>query len=272
MKDFKLKFLIVVLLSSVVCSCSTFRKANYLPQDNLISYKDTNFIELNLDHRKYAFNLQTLCSEYITYQLPIINNNNLLNETDVVLSSNDLDKWNKTVKRFNRGDSIIFTVPGKLIVLLSKKKKLKDFKLTPDVIFSIINDKPYPEFGYLRVSNNSQYFALDALFYNNDINNELVSKYWGFVFRKIIRDKTSKCILVVDNIPLKGSEYILSLIYPIYGSESYFLNLKDEKIHYISNPIKSWNPMSNMLMATQQIKQQIDSISLSVSRSNIMQK
>ena len=135
--------LLILITSSLFYSCSIYNADNYLPQENVfIPSFNKNEAILRFEGREYYFNLESLFHKYIQnnesvkLSFPIVNKNlDSINVNNILLS--DLKLWERKLKYFSnrylKGESsIVFTVPGKIIVSLINKNTLKKINIKKD--------------------------------------------------------------------------------------------------------------------------------------------
>lgn len=291
-----MKNLIFIITTSLIVSCGISNKHDhYISPNKLdINKKEINTVSIEVEDKSYKIELSSLMNEYyFDDSLPIINHKlrNYQEKKVKSTSGTELIEWGKQLKRILKRahteyDSIAFSVPGKLIVLISKKKEIEELSPKPECAFSIpieALDVDYEtEFWIIRkeckeikVTDSETYAKVTNSDYNsikwtmeyplNPVNNTKQTKE-DYIFRSILKHKNS--LIVIDYIPLKNSNSMITLIYPITGRPSY-VHDSELKFAYRHNFTQQWDPIKEKSISYQQIQNTCDPVSFSLSYSNI---
>lgn len=243
---------LIVLLIALISSCSVVRNLPYsrIPVD--IS-SDRNKVFCQIGNEVVPFNVKSLSLHFFDSLFPIITSQSsqdfqswqrmCMGDTvySSLLSADEYIEWSRTmnnlIKRHSVNfDSVIFSIPGKLIAYFEETRNIDEMRPNIDCVISSSGEfmRRYnePDFNY------SPSFVRT---YYNDV-----------IFREFIKDRICNMTIAIDRIYLRDNDKILCVMYLSTGK------------YYHNSSYRFYDPIENELMIVEFLYRECDPISIGV--------
>lgn len=268
----RILYLISIVLPTVV-ACGTINNLPYSRDSVSVSSGKTS-VTCVIDNNPVMFHLNSLWDDYYSISFPIITGRNAESydawlsyvkdddEHRDILPEKEYLCWQKIVgsliKKYSRGfDSLLFTVPGRVIAYTQKcsDKDVRKLRPRPDCAI------------FVNGAQLNRYRILDTDYKPSF----MIEEPQDYIFRSVEKDGSHKMLVVIDRIYLKDSNEMLCIMYTCMGKRDYVYNTV-KKTRTGSNTFyyhgtTSWmrfNPLTNFSMSFEHIYRQCDPISIGV--------
>ena len=243
------RILYLFCIFTVLTACGTINNMPYSKVPVTISL-ERDSVTCNLGNSPVLFKIGSLWDRILSNPHPVLTGQNS-SDYDAwcsykedkpdcmnILPEKSYVYWQKMVKSLIKRhavefDSLLFTVPGRVIAYTEKYRELKKLHPLPHCAI--------PGYGNYV----DRYCFLDIGYRPSFVEDNPEN----YIFRTIVKDHSHNILLAIDRIYLKNSDKMLCFMYTCFGKVDYVHNKYNIFIYNGNTTWVKFNPLKNMPLA-----------------------